>query len=31
VVKALANLLGPPTSDSRGVLLTPTLVVRGSS
>ena len=30
VVKALANLLGPPTADP-GVLLTPTLVVRGSS
>ena len=30
VVKALANLLGPPTSEPRGVLLTPTLVVRGS-
>jgi DNA-binding LacI/PurR family transcriptional regulator len=31
VVKALANLLGPPIADTRGVLLTPTLVVRGSS
>ena len=31
VVKALEGLLGAPPSVSPGVLLTPTLVVRGSS
>ncbi|WP_372736365.1 LacI family DNA-binding transcriptional regulator [Nocardioides sp.] len=31
VVRALRNLLGPPSSEPRGVLLEPTLVVRASS